>query len=179
MHPKAQHTLFECVSICKSLNAPLLSQDGKRKEQEDDNEGDKSGAQYFQDPKNVINVIFGGNGDFPSKHAQKLTVREILSIEPATQKPLRYSKVLISFSMDDQWASFSESKKFPLVLDPIMADSQLTRVLINVRSGLNLLFVSTPKKMVLDISKMLTLAELHSTASSRKTRLHHSVQWSC
>jgi hypothetical protein len=37
-----------------------------------------------------------------------------------------------------------------------MAGSQLTRVLIDDGSGLNLLFMSTLKKMGLDISKMLT-----------------------
>jgi hypothetical protein len=37
-----------------------------------------------------------------------------------------------------------------------VAGSQLTRVLIDGRSGLNLLLASTPKKMGLDISKMLT-----------------------
>jgi hypothetical protein len=87
---------------------------------------------------------------------QKLTLREILSIELATQKPLRYSKVPISFSRDDQWTSFSEPGKIPLVLDPVVVGSQLTRVLIDGGSGLNLLFVSTQKKMSLDISKMLT-----------------------
>jgi hypothetical protein len=97
------------------------------------------------DPKNVVNVIFGGDGGFPSKRVQKLTLREILSVEPATQKPLRYSEVPILFSMDDQWTSFSKPEKFPLV-----------RVLIDGGSGLNLLFVSTLKKMGLDISKMLT-----------------------
>jgi hypothetical protein len=71
-------------------------------------------------------------------------------------RPLRYSKVPISFSRDDQWTSFSELEKFPLVLDPVMAGSQLTRVLINGGSSLNLLFMSTLKKMGLDISKMLT-----------------------
>jgi hypothetical protein len=52
--------------------------------------------------------------------------------------------------------SFSEPGKFPLVLDPVVAGSQLTRVLIDGGSGLNLLFTSTLKKMELDISKMLT-----------------------
>jgi hypothetical protein len=46
--------------------------------------------------------------------------------------------------------------KFPLILDPVVTDSQLTRVLIDSGSGLNLLFASTLKKMRLDISKMLT-----------------------
>jgi hypothetical protein len=31
MHPKSRHMLFECVSLYKSLNAPPLPQDGKRK----------------------------------------------------------------------------------------------------------------------------------------------------
>jgi hypothetical protein len=71
-------------------------------------------------------------------------------------RPLRYNKVSISFSRDDQWTSFSESGKFPLILDPVVVGSQLTRVLIDGGSGLNLLFTSTSKKMGLNISKMLT-----------------------
>jgi hypothetical protein len=118
--------LFEYVNLRKSLNAPLLPQDKKRKDQGDDDEGDKSGAQHFQDLKNVVNVIFGGDGSFPSRRAQKLTLGEILSIEPAIQKPLRYSEVPIFFSRDNQWTSFSELGKFPLVLDPVMVGSQLT-----------------------------------------------------
>jgi hypothetical protein len=84
-----------------------------------------------------------------------LTLREIPSAEPATSRPLRYNKVSIFFSRDDQWTSFSELGKFPLVLDPVVVGSQLTRVLIDSGSGLNLLFTSTLKKMVLDNSKML------------------------
>jgi hypothetical protein len=41
MYPKSRHTLFECVSLLKSLNAPSIPQDEKRKDQEDNNEGDK------------------------------------------------------------------------------------------------------------------------------------------
>jgi hypothetical protein len=77
-------------------------------------------------------------------------------MEPATTRPLRYSEVSIFFSRDDQWTSFSEPGKFPLVLDPVVAGSQLTRVLIDGGSGLNLLFTSTLKKMGLVVSKMLT-----------------------
>jgi hypothetical protein len=80
----------------------------KRKDKEDDEGGDKSGAQDFQDLKNVVNIIFGRDGGFPSKHAQKLTQHEILSVELATTRPLRYSEVLISFSRDDQWTNFSK-----------------------------------------------------------------------
>jgi hypothetical protein len=70
IHPKSRHTLFECVTIRKTLNSPPLPQAGKPKDKEDDEEGgDKSGAEDFQDPKNVINIIFSGDGGFPSKCA--------------------------------------------------------------------------------------------------------------
>jgi hypothetical protein len=58
--------LFECVTILKSLNAPPLPQPGKRKQKEDDKDGgDKSGAQDFQDQKNVDNVISAETADSP------------------------------------------------------------------------------------------------------------------
>jgi hypothetical protein len=81
------------------------------------------GDQDFQDPKNVANVIFGGDAGFPSKRAQQVTLRGILSVKPATQKPLRYNEVPISLPRDDQLTSIFEMGKFPLILDPIMAGS--------------------------------------------------------
>jgi hypothetical protein len=137
------------------------------------------GAQDFQDPKNVVNVIFGGDGGFPSKRAHKLTLHEILSVELATTRPLRYSEVPISFSRNDQWTSFPEPGKFQLILDPIMAVSQLTRVLIDGGSGLNLLFVSTLKKMGLDISKMLTPSKAPFYGIIPGKAATHLGQWSC
>jgi hypothetical protein len=59
------------------------------------------------------------------------------------------------FSRDDQWTSFSEPGKFPLVLDPVVAEVKLTRVLIDGGSGLNLIFASTLRNMGLDLTDML------------------------
>jgi len=44
----------------------------------------------------------------------------------------------------------------PLVLDPVVAGSKLTKVLINDGVGLNIIFASTLKKMGLDITDLLT-----------------------
>ena len=44
---------------------------------------------------------------------------------------LKHSEDPIIFSCEDQWTSFSEPGKFPLVLDPVVAGSRLTRVLID------------------------------------------------
>jgi hypothetical protein len=63
--------------------------------------------------------------------------------------------VPISFSRDDQWTSFLKPGKFPLVLDPVVAEVRLTKVLIDGGSGLNLIFASTLRKMGLDFTDML------------------------
>jgi hypothetical protein len=70
-----------------------------------------------------------------------------MSIEPAVPTPLRWSEVPITFSHADQWTSFSEPGRFPLVLKPVVIDGG---------SGLNVLFTKTLKKMKLDITHVLT-----------------------
>jgi hypothetical protein len=79
-----------------------------------------------------------------------------MSIEPVIPTPLRWSEVPITFSRADQWTSFSEPGRFPLVLKPVVAGSKLNKVLINGGSRLNVLFTKTMKKMKLDITHMLT-----------------------
>src|SRR6185312_7887691 len=126
---------------------------------------DKKHHDGFQQQQNVVNVIFGGDPSF-SKRAQKLLLREILSVEPAIQKPLKYSEVPITFSREDQWTSFSEPGKFPLVLDLVVQGSKLTRVLIDGGSGLNLIFARTLAKMGLNYMSLLTPSKAYFTASS-------------
>jgi hypothetical protein len=100
-----------------------------------------------------VNVLFGG---LPNKWAQKATRREVLNIEPTVPTPLKWSEVPITFSRADQWTSFSEPGRFPLVLKPVVTGSRLSKVLIDGGSGLNVLFTKTLKKMKLDITHMLT-----------------------
>jgi hypothetical protein len=58
-------------------------------------------------------------------------------------------------STTDQWTSFSELGRFPLVLKQVVTGSKLNKVLIDGRSGLNVLFTKTLKKMKLHITNML------------------------
>ena len=139
--------MWECTILRKSFQSTPPG--APKKKQNMDDEDDKKDPDGFQQPQNIVNVIFGGDPSF-SKRAQKLLLREILSVEPAIQRPLKYSKVPITFSREDQWTSFSEPEKFPLILDPVVQGSKLTRVLIDGGSGLNLIFASTLAKMGLN-----------------------------
>jgi hypothetical protein len=145
-HPGANHAAIDCYHLQRTFSNSGGGKKNKKpadKEPEDDDQEDQGRNAKFQDASKTVNVIFGGDGDFGSRRDQKLLLREIMSIEPAVPRPLRWSEVPISFSHDDQWTSFSEPGKFPLVLDPMVTEVRLTKVLIDGGSGLNLIFAST------------------------------------
>jgi hypothetical protein len=149
-HLDGNHTTEQCYQLRRALKdtpEPRHPHDkiGKKKTDE--------GNDDFQEPDKTVNVLFGG---LPNRWAQKATRREVMSIEPAVPTPLWWSEVPITFSRKDQWTSFSEPGRFPLVLKLVVAGSKLNKVLINGGSGLNVLFTKTLNKMKLDITHMLT-----------------------
>jgi hypothetical protein len=149
-HLDDNHTIEQCYQLRRALKDtpdPRHPHDKKGKKKNDE------GNCNYQEPDKTVNVLFGG---LPSRRVQKATRREVMSIEPAVPTPLRWSEVPITFSCADQWTSFSESGRFPLVLKPVVAGSKLNKVLIDGGSGLNVLFTKTLKKMKLDITHMLT-----------------------
>jgi hypothetical protein len=149
-HLDGNHTTEQCYQLRRALKdtpEPRHPHDKKGKKKADEGNDD------FQEPNEMVNILFGG---LPNRPAQKATRREVMSIEPAVPIPLRWSEVPITFSRADQWTSFSEPGLFPLVLKPVVAGSKLNKVLIDGGSGLNVLFTKTLKKMKLDITHMLT-----------------------
>jgi hypothetical protein len=149
-HLNGKHTTEQCYQLrhaLKSTPEPPHPHDKKGKKKNDGDNND------FQELDKTVNVLFGG---LPSRREQKATCREVMSIEPAVPTPLRWLEVPITFSSADQWTSFSEPGRFPLVLKPVVTGSKLNKVLIDGGSGLNILFTKTLKKMKLDITHMLT-----------------------
>jgi hypothetical protein len=149
-HLDGNHTTEQCYQLRRALKStpePPHPHDKKGKKKND------GGNDDFQEPDKTVSVLFGG---LPSRREQKATRREVMSIEPAVLTPLRWSEVPITFSRADQWTSFFEPGRFPLVLKPVVAGSRLNKVLIDGGSGLNVLFTKTLKKMKLDITHMLT-----------------------
>jgi hypothetical protein len=149
-HLEGNHTTEQCYQLRRALkdsSDPQPPHDKKGKKKADEGNDD------FQEPDKTVNVLFGG---LPTRWSQKATGQEVLNVEPAVPTPLKWSEIPITFSRADQWTSFSELGRFPLVLKPVVAGSILNKVLINGGSGLNVLFTKTLKKMKLDISHMLT-----------------------
>jgi hypothetical protein len=128
-HLDSNHTTEQCYQLLRALKDspdPWPPHDKKGKKKADEGNGD------FPEPNKTVNVLFGG---LPTRWSQKATGREVLNIEPAVPTPLKWSEVPITFSRMDQWTSFSEPGRFPLILKAVVAGSRLNKVLIDGGSG--------------------------------------------
>jgi hypothetical protein len=108
-HPGANHAAIDCYHLKRTFSNFDAGKKNKKpvdKEPEDDDQGDQGHNAKFQDASKTVNIIFWGDGDLGSRREQKLLLREIMSVEPAAPRPLRWSEVPILFSRDDQWISF-------------------------------------------------------------------------
>ena len=48
LHPKGKHTILECINLRKSLQQRQLEEDKKKKDKQDNEDGDKDGTMRFQ-----------------------------------------------------------------------------------------------------------------------------------
>ena len=65
VHPKSNHSMWECMIIRKSIQS--TPPDAPMKKQNKDDEEDKKNPDGFQQQQNVVNVIFGGDPSFSKR----------------------------------------------------------------------------------------------------------------
>jgi hypothetical protein len=66
--------------------------------------------------------------------------REVFSMQPATPLFLDWSEVAITFDCDDHPDYVPNPGVYPLVVDPIIANTRLTKVLMDGGSSLNIIY---------------------------------------
>jgi hypothetical protein len=57
--------------------------------------------------------------------------------------PYRWSKHTIIFSRADQWLNFDHPRKYPLLIDPVIRESWVKKVLVDGGSSINVTFPRT------------------------------------
>ena len=95
-------------------------------------------------------MIFGGPVAYESRCKQKLSRREVMAVEPATPKFLRWSESPITFDRADDPSNVPQPGRSPLVVDPIIGNKRISKVLMDGGSGLNILYADTLDAMGVD-----------------------------
>jgi hypothetical protein len=101
-------------------------------------EGGGGGA--FPRVDGEVNVIFGGHGSQESKRQQKLNDRQILVATVGPPAPYRWSEHPITFTRADQWLNIDHLGKYPLLVDPVIRESRVKKVLVDGGSSINVTF---------------------------------------
>jgi hypothetical protein len=88
-------------------------------------------------------MIFGGDTVNMSSRQRKQEHREVFSVEAATPVYLDWSDRAITFDRDDHPDHVPNPGKYPLVVDPIIGNTCLTKLLMDGGSSLNIIYADT------------------------------------
>ena len=99
-------------------------------------------------------MIFGGPSACLTARQRKRERQEVFSVEVATPQYLNWSREAITFDREDHPNYVPNPGQYPLVVDPIIGNTQLTKVLMDGGSGLNILYANTMELLELDQSQL-------------------------
>jgi hypothetical protein len=179
-HKDMRHTLWNCRDFKHSVGngrpfqplppPPLRGGPGEPRQPQQQEEG---GGGAFPRVDREVNVIFGGHGSQESKRQQKLNDRQILVAAIGPPALYRWSEHPITFTRADQWLNFDHPGKYPLLVDPVIRESRVKKVLVD--GGAASTSPSPAQSKAWEFtSKSSTSRTLLSSASCR---LKENIRW--
>jgi hypothetical protein len=146
-----KHSLGECDMLRRFYNKPDPMAEGGNKKAPSDGEDDKGNG--FLDVHNCYMILRSDAVNLSSRQL-KQELREVFSIEVATPIYLYWSDRAITFDRDDHPDYIPNPGRYPLVVDPIVGNTRLTKVLMDGGSNLNIIYVDTLELMGVERSQI-------------------------
>jgi hypothetical protein len=131
------HNLKDCHMLRRYFWGVGVKKDDKK---EDPKSDDKDGE--FPEIHNCF-MIYGGPSTRLSARQRKREWREVFSVQTAFPRFLDWSTAAITFDRDDHPDHVPNPGVYPLVVDPVIANTRLTKVLMEGGSSLNIIYSQT------------------------------------
>jgi hypothetical protein len=128
------HNLKDCHMLRRYFEGAGVKKDDKK---EDPKSDDKDGR--FPEIHDCF-MIYGGPSTRLSAHQRKRERREVFSVQTAVPRFLDWSTVAITFDRDDHPDYVPNPGVYPLVVDPVIANTRLTKVLMDGGSSLDIIY---------------------------------------
>jgi hypothetical protein len=144
-----KHTLEECVMLRRYFHKVGPPAEGGKGQDNDKKEGDK--VEEFPEVHGYF-MIYGGQVANASAQHRKQERREVFSIKVAAPVYLDWSDKPITFDQGDQPDCVPSPGKYPLVVDPVIGNVRLTKVLMDGGSSLNIIYAETLELLEIDLS---------------------------
>jgi hypothetical protein len=147
----AKHTLEECVMLRRCFHRVGPPAEGGRAHNNDKKEDHK--AEEFPEVHDCF-MIYGGQVANASARYRKQERREVCSIKVAAPVCLDWSNKPITFNQGDHPDHVPSPGKYLLVVDPIIGNIRLTKVLMDGGSSLNIIYAETLRLLQIDPSSI-------------------------
>jgi hypothetical protein len=144
-----KHTLEECVMLRRYFHKAGPPAEGGRAHDNDKKEGHK--AEEFPEVHDCF-MIYGGQVANASTRHRKQERREVCSVKVAAPVYLDWSDKPITFDRGDHPDRVPSSGKYPLIVDPVIGNVRLTKVLMDGGSSLNIIYAETLGLLQIDLS---------------------------
>jgi hypothetical protein len=128
------HNLEDCHMLQRYFESIGVKKDDKKEDPKGDDK-DKG----FPEIHDCF-MIYGGPSTRLSTWQRKQERQEVFSVQLATPLFLDWSEVAITFDRDDHPDYVPNPRAYPLVVDPIIANTRLTKVLMDGSSSLNIIY---------------------------------------
>jgi hypothetical protein len=133
-----KHTLDECVMLWRYFHkAGPPAGDGKGR---DDNKKECDEEEEFPEVHGCF-MIYGGQVANASARHRKQERREVCSVKVVAPVYLDWSDKPITFDQGDHPDCVLSPGKYPLIVDPVIGNTRLTKVLMDGGSSLNIIYV--------------------------------------
>jgi hypothetical protein len=149
-HKDMRHTLRNCREFKHSVwnsrpfqPPPPPPPRGGLGEPQKPQQQEGGGGGAFPRVDGEVNIIFGGHGSQENKRQQKLNDRKILVATTGVPAPFRWSEHPITFTRANKWLNFDHSGKYPHLVDPVIRESRVKKVLVDEGSNINVTFPRT------------------------------------
>jgi hypothetical protein len=144
-----KHTLEECVMLRRYFHKTGPPAEGGKGHDNDKKEGNK--AEEFPEVHDCFMIYSGQVANALARH-RKQERREVCSVKVAAPVYLDWSDKPITFDQDDHPDRVPSPGKYPLVVDPIIDNVRLTKVLMDGGSSLNIIYAETLGLLQIDPS---------------------------
>jgi hypothetical protein len=144
-----KHTLEECVMLRRYFHKAGPPAEGGKGQDNNKKEGDK--AEEFPEVHDRF-MIYGGQVVNASARHRKQERREVCSVKVAAPVYLDWSDKPITFDQGDHPDRVPSPGKYPLIIDPVIGNVRLTKVLMDGGSSLNIIYAETLGLLQIDLS---------------------------
>jgi hypothetical protein len=163
-----KHTLEECVMLRRYFHKVGPPAEGGRAHDNDKKEGHK--VEEFLEVHDCF-MIYGGQVANASARQCKQERREVCSMKVAALVYLDWSDKPITFDQGDHPDRVLSPGNYPLIVDPIIGNVRLTKVLMDGGSSLNIIYVETLGLLQIDLSTIrASVAPFHGIIPGKRVQ---------